>query len=204
MSSNLIARSNFSNNSGVYRPGRQPGHGRLSLAPYICGMLSRRRDLSALALSILACFAVSALGGAVTREPVQGWYRTLQKPAGLTPPDIAFPIVWTILFALMALAAWRVWRAAYTGPGGWRAARPALLLFGLQLALNLLWSVLFFGLQRPAWALVEIAALWLAIATCLRAFWPLDRPAAWMLAPYLAWVSYAALLNGLIVGLNRG
>jgi len=173
-------------------------------APYISGMLSRRRDLSALALSILICFGVSALGNAVTREQVQGWYRGLQKPAGLTPPDIAFPIVWAMLFMLMAFAAWRVWRAAYISPGGSRAARPALLLFGLQLALNLLWSVLFFGLRQPAWALMEIAALWLAIAACLRAFWPLDRLAAWMLAPYLAWVSYAALLNGLIVWLNRG
>ncbi|MBP7065778.1 TspO/MBR family protein [Ferrovibrio sp.] len=158
-------------------------------------------SLAMLGLSFAACFGIAGLGAWVTREPVRGWYQSLAKPAGLTPPDIAFPIIWNLLFAMMALAAWLAWRRwqrlETRGWGIW-------LLFGLQLGLNLLWSVLFFGLQQPAWALAEIGLLWLAILACQRGFAGLDRRAGWLLLPYLAWVGYAALLNGLIVWLNRG
>lgn len=152
------------------------------------------RSLGALALSLIACFAVSAAGGAITAEPVKTWYPGLVKPP-LTPPDLAFPIVWTLLYAMMAVAAWLVWRRA-----GWRSAH---ILFGIQLLLNLGWSALFFGLQNPALALIEITALWLAIAGTLAAFRPYDRIAALLLLPYLAWVSFAAYLNGAIWWLNR-
>lgn len=150
------------------------------------------RSLAALGTSLLACFGVSALGGAITAGPVKSWYPGLVKPA-ITPPDIAFPIVWTILFALMAIAAWLVWRAA-----GWRAARGAFALFAIQLALNLGWSALFFGRQQIGWALAEIVLLWLAIAATAVAFHRHHRWAAWLLLPYLAWVGYATLLNALI------
>lgn len=153
-------------------------------------------SLRALLLSLAACFAVSALGGAITAGPVKSWYPALAKPA-LTPPDLAFPVVWTLLFAMMALAAWRVWRAA-----GWPESRAALALFGLQLLLNLGWSALFFGLQRPGLALAEIALLWLAIAATIGAFARLDRPAALLLLPYLGWVSFAIYLNFAIWRLN--
>ncbi|MEK9968676.1 MAG: TspO/MBR family protein [Ferrovibrio sp.] len=153
-------------------------------------------SIAGLVLSTLVCFGVSALGGAITAEPVKRWYPDLAKPA-LTPPDIAFPIVWTLLFALMALAAWRVWRAA-----GWHQARGALALFGLQLVLNLGWSALFFGLQQPGWALAEIVVLAVAIGACMAAFARHDRIAALLLAPYLLWVGFAAYLNAAIWLLN--
>jgi tryptophan-rich sensory protein len=155
-------------------------------------------SIGGLVLSALVCFGVSALGGAITAGPVKSWYPDLAKPA-LTPPDIAFPIVWTLLFALMALAAWRVWRAA-----GLTRARGALALFGLQLALNLGWSALFFGLQQPGWALAELALLWLSIVACMAAFTRHDRVAALLLAPYLLWVGFAAYLNAAIWLLNPG
>jgi benzodiazapine receptor len=155
------------------------------------------RSLLALALSFAASFGIAALGAAITAGPVKSWYPLLAKPA-LTPPDIAFPIVWNILFALMAIAAWRVWRAA-----GWSQARGALGLFGVQLVLNLGWSWLFFGQQQIGAALIEIGLLWLAIAACMAAFARHDRIAAWLLLPYLLWVSFAAYLTGAIWLLNR-
>lgn len=157
---------------------------------------SHPRSLIALGLSFAACFAISALGGAITAGPVKSWYPTLAKPA-LTPPDLAFPIVWTALYALMAIAAWRVWRAA-----GLKQARGAVGLFGIQLLLNLGWSWLFFGRQMIGAAVIEIGLLWLAIAACMAAFARLDRIAAWLLLPYLLWVSFAAYLTFAIWRLN--
>ncbi len=158
---------------------------------------SHPRSLLALALSFAASFGIAAAGAAITAGPVKSWYPLLAKPA-LTPPDIAFPIVWNILFALMAIAAWRAWRAV-----GLARARGALALFGAQLVLNLGWSWLFFGQQQIGWALAEIGLLWLAIAGCMLAFARLDRIAAWLLLPYLLWVSFAAYLTGAIWLLNR-
>lgn len=152
------------------------------------------RSLLALGLFLLACLGISLLGGAITAGPVESWYPALAKPA-ITPPDIAFPIVWTLLFLMMAVAAWLVWRRA-----GWSGA---LALFGLQLLLNLGWSALFFGAQQIGLALIEIVLLWLAIAATALAFYRHDRRAGLLLLPYLAWVSYAILLNALIWQMNR-
>ncbi|QDO97811.1 tryptophan-rich sensory protein [Ferrovibrio terrae] len=159
------------------------------------------RSLLALALSFAACFGISALGGAITAEPVKTWYPLLAKPA-LTPPDLAFPIVWTALYALMAIAAWRVWRQASRTGAGLNQARAALLLFALQLVLNLGWSWLFFGQQMIGWALAEIGLLWLAIVACIVTFARHDRIAALLLTPYLLWVSFAAYLTFAIWQLN--
>lgn len=153
-------------------------------------------SIAALVLSLVVCFAISAAGGAITARPVKTWYPGLIKPA-LTPPDIAFPIVWTLLYALMAVAAWLVWRQA-----GWRRALGALILFAIQLLLNLAWSWLFFGRQQIGWAVAEIALLWLAIAGCIAAFAGHDRSAAMLLVPYLLWVSFAAWLTFSIWQLN--
>jgi benzodiazapine receptor len=158
--------------------------------------LTDLRCIAVLALSFAACFGISALGGAMTAGPVKTWYPTLLKPA-LTPPDIAFPIVWTALYALMAIAAWRVWRQL-----GLRRALGPLALFGVQLLLNLGWSWLFFGQQEIGWALAEICLLWLAIAACMAAFAQHDRLAALLLVPYLLWVSFAAYLTFAIWQLN--
>ncbi|MGE0594059.1 MAG: TspO/MBR family protein [Vicinamibacterales bacterium] len=121
------------------------------------------------------------------------WYDQLAKP-DWNPPRWVFAPVWTTLYALMGIAAWRVWR---TGRGA-----PALRLFFMQLALNFAWSFLFFGAQAIVAALIEIVVLWIAIVVTTAAFWRLDRPAAWLMAPYLAWVSFATALNGAIVLMN--
>lgn len=154
------------------------------------------REAAALALLVALVLAVAAAGAAVTRPAIPGWYASLDKP-GFTPPNWVFAPVWTALYLMMAVAAWLVWR---------RPRRPdrtrALQLFGLQLALNLLWSVLFFGAQAVGAALIEIGLLLAAILATMRAFHRVARAAAWLLAPYLAWVAYAAALNATIWLLN--
>lgn len=146
------------------------------------------------ALFAVMVAAVSVRGAAVTLPQIPGWYAGLTKPA-FTPPAAVFGPIWTMLYVLMAFAAWRAWR---------RSAAPALVVgvFAAQLVLNALWSQLFFGWQRPDLALVEIGFLWLAIAATIMVFRRADSAAAWLLAPYLAWVSFAALLNVEIVRLN--
>ncbi len=146
-----------------------------------------------LLLWLLVCFAAPALGFAANSG---GWYSTLSKPAW-NPPAWLFGPVWTFLYAAMAVAAWLVWRR-----GGWCAQRRPLVLFLVQLALNALWTPLFFGLHRPDLAFAEIVLLWLAIVATVRAFARVRPAAAWLLAPYLAWVSFASVLNFAIWRLN--
>lgn len=126
--------------------------------------------------------------------PPGAWYAGLVKPAW-TPPDWLFPPVWTLLYVIMALAAWLVWRRA-----GFGAAMGAYLI---QLVLNALWSWLFFGLHQPLYGLIDIVLLWLAIAATLVLFLPASRLAALLMAPYLCWVSFAGTLNFAIWQLNR-
>lgn len=145
---------------------------------------------------ILAALAAGALGGLATGSSVDTWYRSIAKP-DWTPPDWLFGPVWTTLYVLMGVAAWRVWKRAR--PGG---ARGALGLFGLQLVLNAVWSLLFFGLRAPGPAFFELIALWVCIAATALAFSRWDRLAAWLLAPYLLWVSFAGALNLSIWMLN--
>ena len=124
------------------------------------------------------------------------WYATLKKPSW-NPPGWIFGPVWSALYTMMAVAAWLVWKR-----GGFAAQRRPLTLFLVQLALNAAWTPLFFGLHRPGLAFAEIVMLWLAIAATLAAFRPVSRPAAWLLVPYLAWVSFAAVLNFTLWRLN--
>lgn len=148
-----------------------------------------------LALSLALVFSVAAIGGRVTAGSVETWYPTLAKPA-FNPPDWVFAPVWTTLYALMAIAAWRVWRVADT------IKQRALTLYGAQLALNLLWSVLFFGWHWIGAALIDIALLLAVIGATGFAFWRADRFAGLCLAPYAAWVAFAAVLNAAIWRLN--
>lgn len=157
---------------------------------------SRGRQLTVLALLLAASAAVAAIGGAWTSSSVQTWYPTLAKPAW-TPPPVVFGPVWTLLYALMALAAWQVWLR-----GGWAANRLALGLYGVQLVLNCAWSGIFFGLREVGWAVVDIAALWLVLATVLVLFLRRSHLAGWLFLPYLLWVTYAAALNLAIWRLN--
>jgi len=154
------------------------------------------RSAVALGICLAACFGAAALGALFTGPAVRTWYQEIRRPA-FSPPDWVFGPVWTVLYTMMAVAAWLVWRKA-DAPG--RAA--ALVLFGVQLALNAAWSPIFFGLRSFGGALADIVALWLAIVASLVAFWRISMPAGVLLAPYLAWVSFAAVLNVAIWRLN--
>ena len=125
------------------------------------------------------------------------WYAALHKPAW-NPPSWVFGPVWTFLYLTMALAAWLVWRE-----GGWRDRRSPLGLFLLQWFLNVLWTPIFFAMHRPGASLVEIIALWVALAATIASFWRVRALAGAVLLPYLAWVTFAAILNFEIWSLNR-
>ena len=156
----------------------------------------RSARLVALALWIALCVGGGALVGVTTDGGDSPWYASLNKPSW-TPPGWVFAPVWTTLYAAMGVAAWLVWRE-----GGWRQQSWPIVVFVAQLTLNFAWSLVFFGLQQITWALVDIVALWLLIAMTIRVFVRVQRAAAWLLAPYLAWVSFAALLNAAIVWMN--
>jgi tryptophan-rich sensory protein len=141
-----------------------------------------------------ACFAAAALGGAATAGSARDWYSMIAKPSW-TPPSWIFGPVWTALYAMMAAAGWLVWRRAR-----WCSA---LVWFAAQLALNAMWSPVFFGMHRIGLALVNIVLLWWAIAGTTAAFWKVSRIAGWLLAPYWLWVSFATVLNLAIWRLNR-
>jgi benzodiazapine receptor len=159
-------------------------------------MTTTARSIVGLAVFLALSFAASAIGGLFTYPAIPGWYQGLEKPSW-TPPDAAFGPVWTVLYIFMAVAAWLVWKR-----GGWTAQRGPLTLWGVQLVLNSLWSILFFGMRNPALGLMEIVILWLAIFATLIAFWKVSRLAGGLLIPYLAWVSYASALNYSIFRLN--
>jgi tryptophan-rich sensory protein len=142
------------------------------------------------AVGILVCEGVGLLAAWATQTSVSTWYPTLTKPA-FTPPDWLFAPVWTILYALMGIAATLVWRVADREA----AVRGALIWFSVQLVLNGAWSVAFFWARSPAAGLVVIVALWGALAGTLRRFWGLRRAAGALLGPYLLWVTYALALN---------
>ena len=143
---------------------------------------------------ILLCLVVGGIGGAASSGAIDGWYRMIAKPVW-TPPDWVFGPVWTVLYIMMAVAAWLVWK---TGD----RVKPALVLFFVQLALNLAWTFLFFNAQSPGLALAEIVFLWLFVAATMLAFFGRHTTAGWMFVPYLAWVSFAAVLNLAIWSLN--
>ena len=158
-------------------------------------MITPRHALG-LAVSIVICFGAAWLGSLLTGPSVGGWYAALRKPPW-TPPNWLFGPVWSALYLSMAIAAWLVWRKVEL-PG----AKLALLLFAVQLALNIGWSGIFFTLHMPGAALVEVLLLWISILATAVAFWPLSRAAAWLMTPYLVWVAFAATLNYAIWKLN--
>ena len=153
------------------------------------------RPVLALAGFIILTLTVSAVGARVTLPEIAGWYAQLAKPS-FTPPNWVFGPVWTTLYVLMAIAAWLVWRTRVP------ARIPALSAWGAQLALNLAWSLLFFGAHRIGLALIDIVLLLLAIVATMAFFARRSRVAAVLLVPYLAWVAYAAALNFAVWRLN--
>ena len=150
---------------------------------------------------LIIAIAISELAGIIgsifTVSTIPNWYATLAKPA-LNPPAWIFGPVWTTLHALMGIAAFLIWKK------GWdrKDVRMALAVFGLQLILNAIWSIIFFGLRSPLWALVDIAAMWLAIVWTMVLFYKISKPAMWLLVPYILWVSFASYLNYSIWILN--
>lgn len=144
-----------------------------------------------LVVFVAVCFAAAGLGSLFTAPQVAsgGWYDTLDKPF-FTPPNWLFGPVWSALYLLMAISGWLVWRVR-----GFSGAKVALSLFWAQLFLNFLWSVVFFGFESLGAGMVEILVLWTAILLTIFSFRLISRPAAWLLAPYLAWVTFASLLN---------
>jgi translocator protein len=148
-------------------------------------------------LGLAAWLGITFLAAAIGSQFEPGaWYGSLDKPSW-TPPNAVFGPVWTVLYLLMAIAAWLVWSAR-----GFSGARTALTLYLLQLALNTAWSWLFFGEHRIGLALLDIVVLWLLIAATLVLFWRIRPVAGWLLVPYLVWVGYAAALNYAIFQAN--
>ena len=147
----------------------------------------------------VTCIAVGFLSGMATQSSVTTWFPTLIKPS-FNPPSWVFAPVWSLLYTMMGVAAGLVWnRIDYEK----EAVKKALLFFVIQLALNALWSILFFGIRNPFLALIEIILLWLMIYETYVPFGKIDKIAGYLFIPYLFWVSFAAVLNGSIWWLNR-
>ena len=151
-----------------------------------------------LVLFVVVCLGVGGLGAVATTPEIDSWYRTVIKPTW-NPPDWVFGPVWTTLFVLMGISGWLVWKSA-----GFKSASTPLTLFAVQLALNVAWSWIFFGMHQIGWAVVEIGILWLAILATAVAFFRHSVPAGWLLVPYLGWVTFASVLNFIIWRLNVG
>jgi tryptophan-rich sensory protein len=159
-------------------------------------MTERARSFVGLIVWLVLSLAAGTIGGLSTYEAIPTWYERIAKPAW-TPPNWLFGPVWTVLYVLMGVAAWLVWRR-----GGWGEQSRALGLFVVQLVLNALWSYLFFGLRSPGLAFGELVVLWVAILLTLLAFWRVSRGAGALLVPYLAWVTFAGALNFAVWRLN--
>lgn len=157
----------------------------------------KKNDLLKLIAAILVAESAGIIGSFFTTPSIPTWYAALAKPS-FNPPSWVFAPVWTALFLLMGIAAFLVWKR------GWekREVRIALGIFGGQLILNILWSALFFGLHSPLAAFIEIIILWLAILWTILAFRKISRTAAWLLVPYILWVSFASVLNFSLMLLN--
>lgn len=147
---------------------------------------------------VLLCQAAGALGALTTETGAGSWYQALEKPF-FNPPGWVFGPVWLTLYTLMGVAAWRVWRRGT----GHAPVRAALAWFAAQLALNALWTPVFFGAEAAGWGLVVIVALLGAVLVTVWRFAVVDRPAAWLLVPYALWVAFATALNAAIWWLNR-
>jgi tryptophan-rich sensory protein len=157
---------------------------------------TRARDTLGFAAILAFCLAASAVGSAAAASSVGTWYLALTKP-WFNPPNWIFAPVWTALYFMMAIAAWRIWRR-----DGLAGARAAMTLFALQLVLNMVWSIVFFGLRSVGAALVEILVLLLAILATTVVFWRRDRMAGILFIPYAGWAAFATVLNAALWQLN--
>ena len=155
------------------------------------------RSVIRLVVSIIICQAAGLAGSLFNFASIPTWYATVNKPF-FNPPNWVFAPAWTTLFLLMGISLYLIWDKGL----GSKGVRKGVYIFGIQLGLNVLWSALFFGLRSPPLAFIEIVALWIAILLTIRAFIPISKRAAWLLVPYITWVSFAAILNLSIWALN--
>ncbi len=154
-------------------------------------------DFAKLVASLIVCQLAGALGAVFTVQSIPTWYAQLNKPA-FSPPTWVFAPAWTTLYFLMGIALYLVWSNGVETKG----AKLALAVFGVQLALNAAWPIIFFGLRLPWLAFAEITALWASILATIILFYKISKPAGLLLAPYLAWVTFAAALNYYVATLN--
>ncbi len=179
--------------TGLLRPLMRPIRWLVRIQPAISGEArGMRTNVAVLFLFLVAVFSAAAFGALFTPGE---WYQQLAKPAW-NPPSWLFGPVWSVLYVMIAVSGWLVWKR------GGAPSRTALIAWGVQLALNAAWSWIFFGMQRMGAALIEILVLWLAILVTVVLFWRLRRLAAVLLLPYLLWVSFAATLNWKLWQLN--
>lgn len=157
--------------------------------------MTNRLMIIPVTIATAMALCVAALGATVT--DLGPWYQALAKP-GWNPPDVVFPIGWTIIYALITIAGITAWRAATTSA----AAEWIIALFALNGFLNISWSLIFFRLQRPDLAFYELIVLWLSVAVLIVYCGRFSKLAAWLLVPYLAWVTFAGALNWAVVQLN--
>ena len=143
-----------------------------------------------LIISVAIPLLVGAIAGFFTSNAVNGWYAVANKPS-FNPPNWVFAPAWTTLYILMGIALYIVWKS----DSDKSVKQTAIILFAVQLALNFAWSFIFFYAQRPGWAFVEIVLLWIMIFMTIISFGKISSAAAWLLVPYISWVSFAALLN---------
>lgn len=141
-------------------------------------------------ISILIPLLVGSIAGFFTTAGVNGWYAVANKPS-FNPPNWLFAPVWTALYIMMGIALYLVWKTETKNA----VRQTALILFGVQLALNFLWSFIFFYAKQPGWAFADIIAMWIVILLTIIWFGKISTTAAWLLVPYIFWVSFASLLN---------
>lgn len=157
----------------------------------------KKLNIFRLVVSIIIPQVIGFLGSLFTSSSVNSWYETLNKPT-FSPPNEVFGPVWIILYLLMGVSLYLIWNNGLEN----KDVHKAIIVFGIQLILNLLWSIAFFGLQSPVLGLIIIILLWLAIILTIRKFCPISSVAAWLLIPYLLWVTFAAILNYYLVVMN--
>jgi benzodiazapine receptor len=150
-----------------------------------------------LIIAVLTPICAGLIGSIFTVQSIPTWYATLVKPE-LSPPNWIFGPAWTTLYILMGIAAFLVWKKEIKN----KAVKTALIVFAGQLLLNTIWSIIFFGMQNPFWAFIDIIALWIAIVINIIFFYKVSRPAALLLLPYILWISFASYLNYSIWMLN--
>lgn len=148
--------------------------------------------------SILICFTAGGLGTLFTTSAIPTWYATLNKPS-FNPPNYLFGPVWTLLYILMGISLYIIWNKGFKN----KKVKDAIYLFGIQLFLNAIWSPVFFGAHNLLLALIIIIAMWIYIVKTIKAFARIDKTASYLLYPYLAWVSFASILNFSVWLLNK-